>query len=178
MPLNFVPVDRAHAQALVAWLAGDRWPYHGNARPSPEVVRRWIDGGRFWGDDVRSHWIEREGERIGLAVLEELDDPTPVFDLRIRSAARRQGVGRQTLVWLAEQAFDVHDKHRLEAHVRADNAAMRGLLEAVGWVQEAYYRQAWPDAAGAWHDATTYTLLREDHRSGGRTPLPPHEPVR
>ena len=178
MSPSFSPVDPSHAEVLIDWLSSDRWPFHGSAEPSPDTVRGWVAGGRFWGEHVRSHWIERAGERVGLVVLEELEDPTPVFDLRIQSEARRTGLGRDTLAWLAEQTFGEHDKHRLEAHVRADNAAMRGLLHALGWVQEAYYRQAWPDAAGAWHDATTYSLLRADHRAGTRTPLPVHEPVR
>jgi RimJ/RimL family protein N-acetyltransferase len=82
------------------------------------------------------------------------------------------------VTWLSEHVFTVRDKHRVEAHTRADNVGMRGVLQACGWVQEAYYRRAWPDAEGGWHDATAYALLRDDWRDGARTALPAGEPVR
>ena len=177
MTARFVLLEPSHADELAAWLCSDRWPHHGVAEPSLEVARGWVESGRFGSESSRAHWIEVAGERVGLVNLEELDDPTPTFDLRIRSAHRRAGLGRLALAWLAEQAFVTHGKHRVEGHTRADNVGMRGLFHAAGWVQEAYYRRAWPDAAGAFHDATAYALLRDDWRARTTTPLPAGEPV-
>ncbi len=170
---RFVPLRRpTDDPALIAWLTSETWPFHGRARPSAADVEGWLASGSFEGPDNQPRWIEVAGERAGLLVLRELEDPTPVFDLRLRAPYRGRGLGRAAVRWLAEHVFTTTDKARLEGHTRADNLAMRRVFEAVGWVQEAHYRQAWPDAAGKLHDAVTYAVLRSDWASGTVTPVP------
>ncbi len=108
-----------------------------------------------------------------MVAFRELEDPTPVFDLRILSGARGRGLGRAALAWIARWVFETQRHARIEAHTRADNAAMRRALRACRWVQEAHHRRCWPDAEGGFHDAVTYALLRDDWRSGTSTPVPP-----
>jgi RimJ/RimL family protein N-acetyltransferase len=175
--LSFVPFrPEREAEALVAWLSREEWPFHGSRRPEPARVRGWLEAGRFHGREARSFWLRAGEETAGLLALQDLLDPTPVFDLRVAAAWRRRGVGRRALAWLAERVFVAEDRARVEAHTRADNAPMRALLRAAGWVHEAHHRQAWPDEAGALHDAVTYALLRADWARGARTPVPPLEP--
>lgn len=177
MELEVVPCDPVReAAALTHWIAAHEWPYHGSRRPTPERVQGWIAEGRFDGPGARSFWLRIAGEPAGFLALQELEDPTPVFDLRIAAPWRRRGVGRAALVWLARRVFEVEDRPRVEAHTRADNAPMRALLRAAGWVHEAWHRQAWPDEAGRLHDACTYALLRDDWRQGTRTTVPALDP--
>lgn len=174
MQLDVVPFrPETEAGLLAAWIAAHEWPYHGSPRPGQERVRGWIAEGRFHGPEARSFWLRAQGETAGFLALQELGDPTPVFDLRVGGPWRRRGVGRQALTWLAERVFRVEDRPRVEAHTRADNAPMRALLRRAGWVHEAYHRQAWPDEAGRLHDACTYALLRSDWEGRTRTPIPP-----
>jgi RimJ/RimL family protein N-acetyltransferase len=168
-------------EELAAFLASEEWPFHGNPRPDEDTARRWaLEERRFSGPGARAFWIVESGERVGVAALQELEDLTPVFDLRLAAAARGRGLGRRAVGLLAARLFEETDRNRLEAHVRADNAAMRRCLEAAGaWVQEAHHREAWPDAAGVMHDCVTYGLLRRDWTTGRPTPVPPlDEPKR
>jgi RimJ/RimL family protein N-acetyltransferase len=48
-----------------------------------------------------------------------------------------------------------------------DNAAMRRVFEACGWVKEAHHRKAWRG-----FDAIGYAIPREDWESGRVTPVP------
>jgi RimJ/RimL family protein N-acetyltransferase len=166
-------IRSSEADELAEWLAADEWPFHGTPRPDLATARRWVvEERRFDGEQDRSWWLVERGERVGLLALHELGDLTPVFDLRLRTSDRGRGLGRLALRALAALAFDECGKSRVEAHVRADNVAMRRCLRAAGWVKEAHHRRAWPDAEGAMHDCVTYALLRSDWESGTTTPVP------
>lgn len=173
--VSLLDVRDDELEQLAVFLASDEWPFHGNPRPDEDTARRQVlEERRFTGPGARAWWIVEDGERVGVVALQELEDPTPVFDLRLAAAARGRGLGRRAVALLAERLFTETDKPRLEAHVRADNEAMRRCLAAAGpWVQEAHHRQAWPDAAGVMHDCVTYGLLRRDWETGRPTPVPP-----
>ncbi|MEZ4647604.1 MAG: GNAT family protein [Candidatus Eisenbacteria bacterium] len=161
-------------ESLAEFLSGETWPFHGTPNPSMEKTTEWVASGRFGNDeDTQSFWGCIGEERVALLTVMDLADPTPVFDLRIATARRQQGIGKSALRFLAEWTFHDADKHRIEGHTRADNLAMRALFRAAGWVQEAHHRQAWGSADGSWQDAVTYTLLRDDFENGTRTPRPP-----
>ena len=118
MALEFRFYEPSQAGDLIAWLSSEPWPFHGQPNPSPEQVRSRIEGGDFEGEDVCTVWITRaEGERVGLLVIQELTDPTPIFDLRIRAAHRRKGVATSTLDWLARHLFERVGKHRVEGQL-------------------------------------------------------------
>ena len=170
--LRFEPIESEHHDDLLSWLTSDTWPFHGTRNPSEEKVGKWIADGQFGSDDDRGFWILESSDRVGIVVLHELTDPTPVFDLRLSTAARGRGLGRSVLGWLAEHVFTRCGKHRLEGHTRVDNRAMRRAFRAAGWVKEAHHRRAWPDEEGEFHDAITYALLKEDWERGTTTPVP------
>lgn len=170
--LAFPAVAEGDLAGLIELLTSDRWPFHLDVEPTPASVEANLS--HFQPSEEHApHWIELGGARVGLVVLRDLEDPTPVFDLRLKSAYRRRGLGRASLEWLAREAFEVHGKHRLEGHTRADNRPMQALFARTpGWVLEGCFRQTWRDReAEVWRDALAYGLLAEDWRSGGRTPL-------
>jgi RimJ/RimL family protein N-acetyltransferase len=122
------------------------------------------------------------GATVGFVRLDDLNDPTPMFDLRLRRRARGHGLGTATVGWLTTYLFDeLPDIHRIEATTRRDNHAMRRVLRRCGYVKESHYRQAWPSSDGTRHDSIGYAVLRSDWTSGTRTepewddetPLPP-----
>ena len=172
MSLTFPPVAEGDLAGLIELLTSDRWPFHLDVEPTPASVEANL--AHFQPSEAQApHWIELADERIGLVVLRELDDPTPVFDLRLKATHRRRGLGRATLAWLARETFEAHGKHRLEGHTRADNRPMQRLFARTpGWVLEGCFRQTWRDReAGIWRDALAYGLLAEDWRRGSETPL-------
>ncbi|MBL4844348.1 MAG: GNAT family N-acetyltransferase [Planctomycetes bacterium] len=170
-PLHFSAVD-PQDPALEAFLIADPWPFHGTVQHSAESVAKSVASGAYEGPDNEPHWIWLGAERVGLVVFRELEDPTPVFDLRLVGAARGRGLGGQVLAWLAKEAFGRHGKRRLEGHTRADNLPMRRCFERLGWQQEAHYRAAWPDPAGTWHDATAYAILATEWAGGPPVEVP------
>lgn len=166
MPLRFEPVRRDDgAGAVVSFLAGNRWPFHGVPDLTPGAAAEVAVA----SDDVASFWIrDDEHGTVGLIRLLDLDDVedgSPRFDLRIGEAHRGRGIGRQAVEWLTAHLFGAHPGlHRIEATTRADNAAMRAVLERCGWRLEGRFVEAWRQSDGTRHDALAYAILRREHR--------------
>lgn len=187
MDVQFVPIGESEVEtaALVELLSGEEWPFHGTSRPSREKVEGWLAAGRFTGSEVRSFWIRvaeadgasQEGLDLaamaaGVVTLRDLADPTPVFDLRLRSAYRGRGFGTVAVRWLTDYLFtEFPEIRRIEAHTRRDNLAMQHVFEHCGYAREAHHRQAWPGSDGSVHDSFGYAILRQDWLSGDITPV-------
>ena len=187
MNLQFVPIGESEieAAALAELLSGDEWPFHADSRPSRETVEGWLAAGRFTGSGVRSFWIlvaEADATSqarlrlaevaVGIVTLRDLADPTPVFDLRLRSAYRGRGFGSAAVRWLTDYIFtEFPEIRRIEGHTRRDNLAMQRVLERCGYVREAHRRQAWPSSDGSVYDSFGYAILRQDWLSGDVTPV-------
>ena len=102
----------------------------------------------------------------------DLADPTPVFDLRLRTSDRGRGYGTAAVRWLSEYLFtELPEIKRIEGHTRRDNLAMQRVLEHCGYVREAHHRQAWNSSDGTVHDSYGYAILRQDWLTGGSTPV-------
>jgi RimJ/RimL family protein N-acetyltransferase len=62
-------------------------------------------------------------------------------------------------------AFETMGFHSLEAIIDPDNTASRRLLEKLGFVQEAHFREDWFDeAAGRFTDTAIFSLLKSNWR--------------
>lgn len=164
--MEFLPVERADADALLDFLTAEEWPFHVMSKVDPGQVRDGIARGVY--DDA--FWMVDDGARIGLVRLFDLDDGTPMFDLRISSAARSRGAGTVAVRWLTEHVFTNHDVNRVEATTRDDNHAMRRVFLKAGYVKECHYREAWP-ARDRPHDSIGYAILRRDWETGTTTPV-------
>lgn len=170
--LQFIPYGNDDADALVDWLCADVWPFHGTSGWTPEKARELVSKGTFSGDDNPTFWIVHpEGGRVGLLAFHEFGDLTPIFDLRIRTAWRGRGIGKQALCWLARYVFVERGKLRVNGNTRADNTAMLALYESCGWSKEAHYRKAWPGENGEYHDCTAWGILKEEFETGRRVPV-------
>jgi RimJ/RimL family protein N-acetyltransferase len=110
------------------------------------------------------------GSRVGLAVLEDLTDDTPLFDLRIAAEARGRGLGLAALRALTDHVFATRPQtDRFERQTREDNVAMRRTFRRCGFVKEAHYREARPAEDGRRLASIGYGMLRRDWESGGTT---------
>jgi RimJ/RimL family protein N-acetyltransferase len=143
------------------------------ARPDPAEVLAAVGRGEYAGDETRTFRVRLgDGERVGLIVLEDLADPSPTTDFRVRSAHRGRGIGERMVRWAAEHVFTQWPvKPRLKGQTRADNAAMRRVFRRCGWVKEAYYRRSWPVGDGVYVDSVGYAILKEDWAGGKVTPV-------
>jgi RimJ/RimL family protein N-acetyltransferase len=164
----------AENELLIAFLTGETWPFH-SGLPSRESVSKSIAAKAFDNPDVQSFWIRNaQAEELGLIKLfdlEDIGDGAPLFDLRIKAAARGQGVGKAAVTWLTKYLFEGWPElKRIEGTTRVDNLAMRAVFRACGYLKEGHYRQAWQG-----HDAIHYGLLRQDWETGQSTPVNWHD---
>jgi RimJ/RimL family protein N-acetyltransferase len=170
MVLTYPLFHRDEAEALSGFLASEEWPYHVIKHPTRQAVLARIDEGEFDSEGSRTHWICQDETMIGVVSVHDLDDDTPLFDLRLSAAHRGRGVGTAVVTWLVATLFnDFVDLGRIEATTRQDNSAMRRVLVKCGFVKEAHYRRAWPVESGDPRDSIGYGLLREDWQTGDRT---------
>lgn len=162
----FVRFEAGEAEQLADFLAGEAWPFHAGATVERQDVLDRVATGYY--DEL--YWIEADGERAGFVRLFDLEDETPMFDLRISARHRGKGLGRAAVRWLTDRLFgEFPHVERIEATTRQDNAAMRRVLRRCGYVKEAHYRRAWPDGQGHRHDSVGYAILRRDWQTGDTT---------
>jgi RimJ/RimL family protein N-acetyltransferase len=172
MTVTYEPVRRADAVAFAEFLTGEEWPFHAGGSRDAEVIARAVADGEYDTASVHTHWIVVDGKRRGFIKAFDLDDGTPLFDLRITSAHRGRGLGTAVLGWLIGYLFGLlPDINRIEGTTRVDNVAMRAVFRANGFAKEAHYRQAWPGRDGALYDSVGYGILRQDWLSRTVTPV-------
>jgi len=175
MSLRFEKIDLpAESEALITLLTGESWPFH-SGLPTRESVSNAIAANAYDNPDVQSFWIRTaQGQELGLIKLFDLSDigdGAPLFDLRIKAAARGQGIGKAAVNWLTKYLFEGWPAlKRIEGTTRVDNLAMRAVFRACGYLKEGHYRQAWQG-----HDAIHYSILRQDWVSGQSTPVNWHD---
>ncbi|NYE96452.1 RimJ/RimL family protein N-acetyltransferase [Psychromicrobium silvestre] len=161
----------SEAEELAKFLSENRWPFHVYSELTLEGVRTRIAEGAYVNEDRQTFWIETP-ERVGIAVLEDLQDDAPLFDLRLAESVRGQGIAAAALGALTALVFErFPDVRRFEGQTRQDNLAMRRTFLKNGFVKEAHYRQGWPTADGRYLDSVAYAILRQDFETGQTTPV-------
>ena len=158
----------------MSFLATNSSPFHRRPQLTEEQARKVVLGGRFWSADSLGYWVEADGERIGVAVVDDVTDVTeggsPVFDLCLGEARRGRGVGVPVLSALTDLVFTRWPAvTRFEGHTREDNLAMRSTFRSAGWVKEGLHRDAWPVDGAPPKSSVAYAVLRRDWRSGTTT---------
>ncbi|MER2137659.1 MAG: GNAT family protein [Arthrobacter sp.] len=174
MAISFLPMtDSAEeSEALVGFLTSNRFPFHVRSEHSEASARKLIEEGRFWSDESIGFWIQNGPQRIGLVVLDDLEEDTPMFDLRLAEEYRGRGLGVPVLRELCGMVFDrFPDAVRFEGQTREDNIAMRRTFLRAGFLKEAHYRLGWPTTEGARVASVAYAILRQDWVNGGITPF-------
>lgn len=168
MQLRFDPIVASDAALLGRFLSRSDWPFHVEQSVDENWVRGRLESGHFFGRDSRSFWIRVDDveEPFGLARVFDLEDLTPLIDLRIANVARGQGVGTLALRGLTTWVFSEYpETGRLGGYTRYDNTAMRRVFEKCGFLQEAHHRKAWRVAGAVPVDAVGYAILREEAES-------------
>ena len=118
--------------------------------------------GRALCADARSRDLGIVG-LIRLFDLDDLDNGSPLFDLRIATNHRSRGIGRYAVEWLTAHLFTTYPGlHRIEATTRSDNAAMQAVFARCGYRREGTMLEAWKNADGSRSDTLTYALLRRE----------------
>ncbi|WP_182171431.1 GNAT family N-acetyltransferase [Flaviflexus equikiangi] len=157
---------------LVSFMTSNRFPFHVRQTVTREDVETAIADGSYRDDDNDSYWIDHDSlGRIGFLRFEDLTDLAPLFDMRLAQSMRGRGLGAQVLEAATAHAFSLAGVDRFEGQTREDNIAMRRVFARCGWVQEAYYREAWPVEGGKPLASVAYSVLRRDWETGTVTPI-------
>lgn len=167
VPLN-LPTDH---DELLPFMLSNEFPFHVSSGSSPDAVEGNIAEGGFGGPGHACYWVESASEgRIGLAILEGLEDDAPMFDLRLASAARGHGLGESILKAFTTEVFKRWpNANRFEGQTREDNIAMRKTFLRSGFLKEAHYREGWPVTGGQPLASVAYAILRRDWETGQTT---------
>lgn len=158
----FDRVVAVDVNAVVAFLCGSDWPFHMVSRLSVGQA----EAMSISDAKTDSFWIRDAGVAVGLVRLLDLDDiedGSPLFDLRIAEGHRGRGLGVAAVKWLSDHLFiEFPALHRIEATTRSDNAAMISILDRSGYRREGVLREAWKSENGLRHDTMVYGLLRRE----------------
>jgi RimJ/RimL family protein N-acetyltransferase len=175
MTISLLPIDiRGRERGeFVRFMTRSVFEFHVAPRPVEARVEENIDAGRYDGADNEAFWIDTdEYGRVGIAVLNELTENAPLFDLRLATRYRGLGIGTAALVELTKHVFDTRGRvTRFEGQTRDDNLAMRKVFLKAGFVKEAHYREGWPVEGGEPRASVAYAILRRDWQSGTTTPV-------
>ena len=157
---------------LIQFISSHTWPYHGKSNPDRASTEESINNGAFANDDVETLWIIDGENKIGFFRLFDLQDETPLFDIRIDPSIQGHGKGTEALDLLNSYVFsELQGKRRLEGYTRIDNLPMRRVFEKCLFLKEAHHRDSWPDEKGHYYDSIGYTITKSDWKSGKITPF-------
>lgn len=159
---------------LVEFLTSDTWNFYGTPNPNPERIRASYENQYYTGDECKTFWVILDQDtKVGMIRLYDLQDDTPMFDIRILSEYKGIGIGTSTVNWLVDYIFNnFSDKVRIEANTRQDNYAMRCVFHKCGFVKESHHRKAWGTwgvKGGKLYDAIGYGIIKEDWQNGKTT---------
>lgn len=174
MRINFRPMTESAAEieAIVQFLTANSFPFHVRANHTAESAREAVDAGRFWSRESAGYWILADAETVGMVVLDDLEEDTPMFDLRLAEEFRGRGLGPAVLTALCSLVFEKFSEPvRFEGQTREDNIAMRKTFVRAGFLKEAHYRLGWPTADGTRVASVAYAILRQDWENKETTPF-------
>lgn len=155
---------------LVSLMTCHTWEYHGNQLVTEEKVRKAFQDG-YYKNDRETFWIMDYGVKVGILIINDIDDTIPLFDIRLDHRYRGKGYGVKSLTWLQQYLFEVKDKIRIESYTRADNHAMRKCFTKAGFVKEGYLRRAWENGDGTISDSVVYGAIQSDWKNNKITPI-------
>ena len=178
MDIEIKEFDNNLKDTVLDFLASGYWPFHSTPKIPLEKLEKQFSDRYFTGAGHKTFVIlKNSGDLIGVIRLFDLgsgpeDDETPLFDIKLKEEHRGKGIGKKALGWLTDFVFTNYpNKLRFEATTRIDNIAMRKVFEKCGFVKEAHYRQAWPDAEGNRYDCAGYAVLKSDWLNKTKTPV-------
>ena len=83
---------------LINFLTSDTWEFYGTPNPNPDRIRLSYENNYYSSDDIKTFWILLDDNiRVGMLRIYDLQDDTPMFDIRILSKYKGLGIGTDSL---------------------------------------------------------------------------------
>ncbi|GAK06162.1 acetyltransferase, GNAT family [Geomicrobium sp. JCM 19037] len=173
--MKMTPIHNEDENEVITFLLASTWPFHRSVSSSDEEYRK-VFQSFYMNRNNQAFWIENDAEKVGLLVIEDINDDIPFIDMRLAERFRGQGLGKQCLHWATDYIFQLpQKKYRIEGHTKVANIAMRKTFHACGYVKEGYFRDAWENSDGSLEDCLCYAFIRRDWGKDTPTPLPVDE---
>jgi ribosomal-protein-alanine N-acetyltransferase len=112
-------------------------------------------------DSGPGHPEADETEAIGVVSVTHVDWDRPNLAYWLVPEHHGEGYGKEAISLVVEYVFRTFDVHGIGAHAFDYNAASRGLLESLGFVEEGRGREA-RFIDGEYRDTVQYGLLRRE----------------
>lgn len=91
---------------LVSFLTSQSWDYHSDPRPGADQIRQLAKKGYYHSRESITFRIQSDsGEKIGLLRIFDVEDSTPLFDIRVLNLYRKRGIGETAVRWMARYVF-------------------------------------------------------------------------
>ena len=155
---------QSEAEQLATFFSENEWIYHTNPKRSRHEILSKVEEG-YYSKGRETFWIIEDDEKLGVLMIDDIEDTIPIIDIRIAPASRGKGIGIKTLEWLKDYLFGQKGKNRIEGYTRADNLAMRKCFTNAGFVKEGYLRKAWENHDGTVYDSVLYAAILDDWKN-------------
>ena len=149
---------QSEAEQLATFFSENEWTYHAFPNRSLHEILSKVEAG-YYSDGRETFWILEDDEKLGVLIIDDIEDTIPIIDIRIAPTSRGKGIGFKTLEWLKDYLFGNKGKNRIEGYTRADNLAMRKCFTNAGFVKEGYLRKAWENHDGTVYDSVLYGAI-------------------
>ena len=158
---------------LVTFMVSDTWEFYGTPNVNPDRIRKAFENNYYNSEGTKTFWISSdEYGRVGMLRIYDLDDGTPLFDIRINSKYKGKGIGTESIKWLVDYVFmNYREIDRIEANTRQDNYSMRCVFSKCNFVKEAHYRNGWECSNGDIYDSVGYGITRSDWSNKSSSPV-------
>lgn len=169
-PMDIRGIDR---DDFVTFMSSEEFPFHMMRWRTRESMIERVAEGTYDDDDHEPFWVvHSELGRIGVCILEDLTEDSPLFDLRLGEKYRGTGLGLLAVQAITDHVFTtMQHVDRFEGQTREDNIAMRKIFLRLNYLKEAHYRESWPVEGAEPKASVAYAILRKDWRDGTVTPF-------
>ena len=159
-----IPDDATWLSEVDRTTAGVRSPAIGWDR-DPLIAE--LDSGAWSSDDQWAWAVLVDGRPAGFALVTGMTSGDGQMQIRLKTAERGQGVGREVLRQLADHHFAAHPHlQRLVGETHEQNIPMQRAFNAAGFRMEARYRDSMAGEDGALASRWGYALTRQDWTVG------------
>jgi RimJ/RimL family protein N-acetyltransferase len=158
-------LQRSRTDPRIRWDLGA--VHHGNRAESEDAIENWIesDGAAAYlacvdeDDATYGHPEDGESSPVGTVTARNVDGDRPWLAYWVLPEYHGEGYGGEMVELAVDSLFRTYDVHGISAGAYEFNEASRGLLESLGFVEEARGRET-RFIDGAYRDEIQYGLLR------------------
>jgi ribosomal-protein-alanine N-acetyltransferase len=163
-------LQRSSTDPRIRWFLGS--VHHGSRAEEEEGLEKWLESDSVAGylactdsaDASKGHPDEDDTTPIGCVTARHVDGDRPWLAYWLVPEFHGEGYGTEMVRLAVDDVFQSHAVHGVSAGAYGFNEASRGLLESLGFREEAQRREA-RFIDGEYVDEYQYGVLRDEWES-------------